>query len=291
MQTGGADDRAARLSIRYLVPPIRPAAAPNFPAVTREKTRTRRERDITRDRSSGVDTWCAAGLVLAQGVNARQALFSATAWSARWLESPGTTTTSFASPRCLASASSAFSSSAHMFVPSDFGVYGFFRAGALDDVRAAQVRYAGEGACVDCHSAVTDERRPSKHAQVRCEACHGPLFKHAAGEMDTSAHKPDSRKLCPTLSSKTAGRPDGSRRSIVADHAGDAAVHGLPQAAQPEDSVTETAAMDTEPPRVSRRGRQVHRADRRRLARLGSRRGGRAGARPELRRSPITGGA
>ena len=37
MQTGGADDRAARLSIRSLVPPIRPAAAPNFPAVTRKK--------------------------------------------------------------------------------------------------------------------------------------------------------------------------------------------------------------------------------------------------------------
>jgi cytochrome c7-like protein len=109
-----------------------------------------------------------------------------------------------------------------LLVPSDFGVYGFFRAGALNDVRAASVSYAGEGACVDCHGAVIDERRPSKHAQVRCEACHGPLVKHTAGEMDTPPPKPDSRKLCPTCHAKTAGRPDWFPQVIVADHAGDA---------------------------------------------------------------------
>jgi len=109
-----------------------------------------------------------------------------------------------------------------LLVPSDFGVYGFFRAGALEDVRASQVKYAGEGACVDCHNAVTDERRPSKHAQVRCEACHGPLFKHTAGEMDTPPAKPDSRKLCPTCHTKTAGRPDWFPQVVIADHAGDA---------------------------------------------------------------------
>jgi hypothetical protein len=105
-------------------------------------------------------------------------------------------------------------------VPPDFGVYGFFRAGALDDIRATSANYAGEGACLDCHNTVTDERRPSKHAQVHCEACHGPLSKHIAGEMDTLPGKPDSRKLCPTCHAKKAGRPDWFPQVVVADHFG-----------------------------------------------------------------------
>jgi predicted CXXCH cytochrome family protein len=109
-----------------------------------------------------------------------------------------------------------------LLVPSDFGVYGFFRAGALDDARARPVSYAGEAACVDCHNTVADERRPSKHAQVRCEACHGPLVKHTAGEMDTLPQTPDSRRLCVTCHTKIAGRPAWFPQVVVADHAGDA---------------------------------------------------------------------
>ena len=109
-----------------------------------------------------------------------------------------------------------------MLIPSDFGVYGFFRAGALTDVRARPVSYAGEAACVDCHNTVADERRPSKHVQVHCEACHGPLAKHAAGEMDTPPAKPDSRLLCPTCHTKSVGKPVGFPQVVVADHAGDA---------------------------------------------------------------------
>ena len=39
-------------------------------------------------------------------------------------------------------------------IPDDFGLYGYYRAGALDDARAAPLRYAGRQACVECHEDV-----------------------------------------------------------------------------------------------------------------------------------------
>ena len=109
-----------------------------------------------------------------------------------------------------------------VLVPADFGRLGFFRAGALNDVRARPVVFAGETSCVDCHGPVAEERQPSKHAAVRCEACHGPLNKHAEGELDPLPPKLDSRKLCATCHTKLAGRPAWFPQVVIADHAGDA---------------------------------------------------------------------
>ena len=38
------------------------------------------------------------------------------------------------------------------FVPPDFGTLGYFRAGALDDVRAQKIVHAGAKACDECHA-------------------------------------------------------------------------------------------------------------------------------------------
>jgi len=59
-------------------------------------------------------------------------------------------------------------------VPPDFGVYGHYRAGALVDVAARPVVYAGQLECVTCHDAVQEERKKSLHARISCETCHAP---------------------------------------------------------------------------------------------------------------------
>ena len=64
-------------------------------------------------------------------------------------------------------------------VPAGIGKYGHYRAGALDDVRARAVSFAGRQACEACHSEVVQTKSQGKHAQVGCEACHGPLAGHA----------------------------------------------------------------------------------------------------------------
>ena len=66
------------------------------------------------------------------------------------------------------------------FVPKDFGVYGHYRAGALDDARARPIKFAGQATCVECHANIGDLRKTTRHAKVSCESCHGPLASHAA---------------------------------------------------------------------------------------------------------------
>ena len=75
-----------------------------------------------------------------------------------------------------------------ILVPDDFGEYGHYRAGALDDNRQRPLRHAGMSACVECHDDVVKSRAGGGHETVRCEACHGPLAAHAD---DPSAQAPE----------------------------------------------------------------------------------------------------
>lgn len=105
------------------------------------------------------------------------------------------------------------------FIPDDFGVYGFYRAGALDDNRVRPPQYAGHSTCADCHADVVDTRRGSRHERVACEACHGPLGRHAAGEDEATPARPDGRASCIRCHDARAGKPAGFPQVVVADHA------------------------------------------------------------------------
>jgi Cytochrome c554 and c-prime len=107
-----------------------------------------------------------------------------------------------------------------LLVPKGFGVYGHFRAGALDDNRARPVAFAGRAACVECHSDVADAQKGGKHEGVHCEACHGALASHAADPTQHEAHKPDSRVLCARCHQMNVARPAGFPQIDVAEHAG-----------------------------------------------------------------------
>jgi len=110
----------------------------------------------------------------------------------------------------------------HFMIPADFDVagYGFYRAGALTDARVQSVAYAGETVCLDCHSDVGKLRLEARHANVRCEACHGPLATHATdGAAKPAALNP--RLLCLRCHTAQPGLPGGFPRVVAADHAGD----------------------------------------------------------------------
>ena len=106
-------------------------------------------------------------------------------------------------------------------VPDDFGVYGFYRAGALDDNRNRPVVHAGEAVCLDCHSSVDDVRKPARHRAIRCEACHGPLSKHASGDFEIRPRALNPRQLCLACHVQQAGKPAWFPQIVPADHAGD----------------------------------------------------------------------
>ena len=106
-------------------------------------------------------------------------------------------------------------------VPDDFGKLGHYRASAIDEIRARPIAHAGQKACAECHTDVVETRLPSRHKALSCEACHGPLARHAAGDDTFTFTKPDAQPLCVRCHATRTGKPDRYPRVDIADHAGD----------------------------------------------------------------------
>ncbi|MEZ5319919.1 MAG: multiheme c-type cytochrome [Vicinamibacterales bacterium] len=107
-------------------------------------------------------------------------------------------------------------------IPADFGVYGFYRAGALDAVRAQPIKYAGQTPCLDCHAEVDELRQTERHRNVSCEACHGPSAAHVE-DFSIAPATLDPRALCLRCHTALAGKPDFMPQIVPADHFEDAA--------------------------------------------------------------------
>ena len=107
-----------------------------------------------------------------------------------------------------------------LLVPEGFGVYGHYRAGALEENRARPVAFAGRAACVECHADAADAAKGGRHEAIRCEACHGPLAGHAGDPTEKKALRPDSRVLCARCHAANVARPARFPQVEVADHMG-----------------------------------------------------------------------
>jgi DNA-directed RNA polymerase subunit RPC12/RpoP len=106
-----------------------------------------------------------------------------------------------------------------ILVPSDFGRFGHYRAGALADNAKRPVHFGGKTACLDCHGDVADAQKGSRHANVRCEACHGPLAKHA-DDPGIQPAKLAAGHLCLTCHREIVGRPAKFPQIDPDEHAG-----------------------------------------------------------------------
>jgi hypothetical protein len=104
-------------------------------------------------------------------------------------------------------------------VPKGFGEYGHFRPGALDDIAALPLAYAGHEACEECHSDVALARAGSKHAGIACESCHGPAAAHAADPASGTPPLPDPRAACLDCHAFRAARPAGHAQIDPEEHA------------------------------------------------------------------------
>jgi hypothetical protein len=102
-------------------------------------------------------------------------------------------------------------------VPKSFGQYGHYRGNALKEMAAREVHYAGHQACETCHTDVVDKKRTGKHANVNCEACHGPLAKHADDPSEAPA-KLDTAVLCAKCHEANAAKPKNFPQVATADH-------------------------------------------------------------------------
>ncbi len=105
-----------------------------------------------------------------------------------------------------------------VLVPRDYGAYGSYRGAALAQNRAKPIAYAGQVACVECHSDVADTRKGNAHEKISCETCHGPHAAHAA-DPAVAARRPDPRAVCISCHTPSAAKPASFKTVNVAEHA------------------------------------------------------------------------
>ena len=86
------------------------------------------------------------------------------------------------------------------YVPKDFGIhdrgymYGWYRAGNIEDWKKVSVKYQGKDYCKDCHAANYESIGKTPHAIIQCENCHGPAMDHPSDPGKLTVDK--SRDLC-----------------------------------------------------------------------------------------------
>jgi hypothetical protein len=131
-------------------------------------------------------------------------------------------------------------------VPDGFGAYGHYRAGALDDNRVPQLVYGGREACAECHAEVPELLQRGAHARVRCEACHGPLARHAQDPSAGDVVKPDVVALCARCHDTRAARPAGFPQVNASEHSGGERCTSCHQAHDPLDAAS--SATPAAPP-------------------------------------------
>ena len=118
-------------------------------------------------------------------------------------------------------------------VPKTFGQYGHYRGAALAEVRQQAITFAGRQACEPCHDEVVTAKSKGRHAAVGCEACHGPLAKHA-DDPSTKPQLPDSAVLCARCHEANSARPKRFPQVVLEEHSGGAPCTSCHQPHQPK---------------------------------------------------------
>ena len=108
-----------------------------------------------------------------------------------------------------------------VFTPAGFGVYGHYRSGALGEIRAREITFAGRAACLECHEEINTKKKAAKHAGIGCEACHGPLQAHVADASTVVPQKPDAKTLCVVCHMENLAKPRNFPQIDPKEHAGD----------------------------------------------------------------------
>jgi hypothetical protein len=103
-------------------------------------------------------------------------------------------------------------------VPPSFGEYGHYRGDSISEVAASPVSFAGHQTCETCHADILEMKQKGKHVGVNCEACHGPLAKHADDPGTIHPPKLDTAVLCVRCHEANVAKPAGFPQIQAAEH-------------------------------------------------------------------------
>jgi len=105
-----------------------------------------------------------------------------------------------------------------LLIPTDFGEHGHYRASALVEAAALDVKYAGHQICNDCHDDVVETKAAGYHRTVNCEVCHGPSLLHTDDPDTYLPVAPRQRGYCPLCHGYLSSRPTGFPQIVVDSH-------------------------------------------------------------------------
>jgi hypothetical protein len=117
----------------------------------------------------------------------------------------------------------AFLAIRHALIPVEFGKYGHYRPGSLVEIAARTPVFGGHEACGSCHGDIDTAKGKGPHANVGCEACHGPLGRHAQDFTSQKPVLPDTARLCVTCHEADSAKPKTFPQVVSREHAGDIA--------------------------------------------------------------------
>ncbi|MCP2618983.1 hypothetical protein NLC82_06145, partial [Candidatus Aminicenantes bacterium AC-335-A11] len=106
----------------------------------------------------------------------------------------------------------------HLFVPSDFGKYGHYRASAVEEVASKEIKYSGHRVCEECHDDIVEIKKNSYHRNVACEVCHGPAAAHTQDPEGNQLLAPTGRGYCPLCHEYLPSRPTGFPQIVSESH-------------------------------------------------------------------------
>lgn len=84
----------------------------------------------------------------------------------------------------------------NFLVPDTFGDYSFYRGASLLENEQKDILYSGRKACIECHQDIEDSKAQDAHADITCEACHGPGQKHVISGNTADIFRPSGREFC-----------------------------------------------------------------------------------------------
>lgn len=106
----------------------------------------------------------------------------------------------------------------HFLVPDSFGVYGPYRANALEENANLDVKYIDTENCVMCHEEIDTLKNSGLHKNINCQTCHGPGYLHIEDPTTENILKEGDREFCGKCHNKIAGRPNIIKQIDINEH-------------------------------------------------------------------------
>ncbi len=106
----------------------------------------------------------------------------------------------------------------YLLVPSDFGLWGHYRASSVVQNASQNIKYAGSEACAECHEDLVAKKKTGYHVGVSCETCHGPAASHTREPEKTKPAVAKGRANCLICHEYVPSRPSGFPQVVSDSH-------------------------------------------------------------------------